>query len=71
MTGEIKDDKAETQRVVEMMSHPWLDAEVNALANYFKERNVTPFEGTWIMAKMLHIATSSCIQEKKENKDES
>ena len=74
MTGEIKDAEGAEAAVREMENHPWLQEEVTALANYFVDRGLSPFEGAWVMSKLTSVALTSCVvldkQKREENAEE-
>lgn len=70
MTEENTKELSAAERVTRMYNHPWLDNEVEELSTYFLNRNLTPFEGAWVMSKLMCVALSSCVQDKEEGSSE-
>ena len=71
MTEETKSVIDDVEHVQSIFNHPWLQDEVNALANYFHERKLTPFEGALVMSRLTSTALASTVQIKEEAKSES
>ena len=52
------------------MNHPWLMEEVHELGKYFESRGLTPFEGAWVMSRLIPIALSSLVTETPKQEGE-
>lgn len=71
MTEETKSVLDDVDHIQSIFNHPWIQDEVTALASYFHERNLTPFEGALVMSRLTSTALASSVQIKEENKSES
>jgi hypothetical protein len=71
MTEEIKSVIDDVDHIQSIFNHPWIQDEVTALAKYFHQRNLTPFEGALVMSRLTSTALASSVQIKEENKSES
>ena len=71
MTEEVKSVLDDVDHVQEIFNNSWFQDEVTALAKYFHERKLTPFEGALIMSRLTSTALASTVQIKEEAKSES
>ena len=71
MTEETKSVLDDVDHIQSIFNHPWIQDEVTALAKYFHQRNLTPFEGALVMSRLTSTALASSVQIKEENKSES
>ena len=71
MTEETKSVIDDVDHIQSIFNHPWIQDEVTALAKYFHQRNLTPFEGALVMSRLTSTALASSVQIKEENKSES
>ena len=69
MTEEVKSVIDGGDHVQEIFNNSWFQDEVTALATYFHERNITPFEGALIMSRLTSTALASTVQIKEDKED--
>lgn len=66
MTEETRSVIDDVDHIQSIFSHPWLQEEVTALAKYFHERKLTPFEGALVMSRLTSTALASTVQIKEK-----
>ncbi len=69
MTEETKSVIDDVDHIQSIFNHPWLQDEVTALAKYFHQRNLTPFEGALVMSRLTSTALASTVQIKEDKED--